>query len=113
MKASNIYSSIPHDLAAEHFATILQTDFFKLERIVSRGHATAAGHWYDQDHDEWVIVLTGRARLRIEGEAELVELAPGDHVLLPAHRRHRVEWTEPETETLWLALHYRPSATPE
>lgn len=113
MKVRNIHAGVPPELTDELFETILQTDFFRLERIVSRGHATAPGRWYDQDHDEWVIVLTGRARLRIEGEAELVELAPGDHILLPARRRHRVEWTEPKTETLWLALHYRASAAPE
>ncbi len=110
MKASNVYSSIPHDLPAELFETILKTDAFKLERIVSRGQATPAGEWYDQDWDEWVILLSGRARLRLEREAEVVELVPGDYLHLPAHLRHRVEWTTPEEDTVWLALHYRPPA---
>jgi len=79
----------------------------RLERIVSTGHATPPGEWYDQDRDEWVVVLRGRARVRIEGEAEDRRLSVGDHLLLRAHVRHRVEWTDPTAPTVWLALHYR------
>lgn len=75
----------------------------RIERIVSRGQRSPPGFWYDQDEDEWVTVLVGKARLDIEGRG-IVELGPGDHVHLPAHLRHRVEWTEPGRMTVWLAV---------
>ena len=73
--------------------------------VVSRGHVTPPGQWYDQSEDEWVVLLTGRAGLRIEGGDDVMELKPGDYVLLPAHVRHRVEWTSTEPACVWLALH--------
>jgi cupin 2 domain-containing protein len=76
----------------------------KLERIVSHGHATPEAGWYDQEQDEWVMLLAGAAGLLIEGEGERA-LAPGDALLLPAHCRHRVTWTAPDQPTVWLALH--------
>ncbi len=76
----------------------------RIERIVSRGHASAPGFWYDQAEHEWVAVLTGRAGVRIEGEDSIRELGPGDWLAIPAHVRHRVEWTEPGRETVWLAI---------
>ncbi len=100
----NIFSEIPEELPEEFLQDIIRSDSFRLERIVSRGHATPSGQWYDQDWDEWVLLLTGSAGLRIEG-GETVVLRPGDHVHLPARQRHRVEWTA--TETVWLALHYQ------
>jgi cupin 2 domain-containing protein len=106
---TNLFADIPEQLPAEFFETILENTGFKLERIVSKGHATAAGQWYDQAKDEWVLLLKGSAGLRIEGRADLVVLKPGDHLHLPAHCRHRVEWTEPGSETIWLALHYLPA----
>ena len=77
----------------------------RIERIVSQGHASPEDFWYDQDQDEWVLVLKGAARLRFEGE-EPVEMEPGAHVNIPAHKRHRVEWTTPDEPTIWLAVHY-------
>ena len=93
----------------ERFDTLLQTGAFRLERILSLGQATAPGQWYDQAQDEWVLLVQGAAQLRIEGMEAALEMRPGDYVLLPAHRRHRVEWTDPHTPTLWLALHYGES----
>lgn len=78
----------------------------RLERIVSTGHATPPGQWLDQDTNEWVAVLRGRAALRFEDEEGPRVLGPGDCALIPAHRRHRVEWTDPDEPTVWLALHY-------
>jgi cupin 2 domain-containing protein len=78
----------------------------RLERIVSAGHATSPGQWYDQDTNEWVVVLSGRAGLRFEDESEPRVMGRGDYVLITAHRRHRVEWTDPDEPTVWLALHY-------
>ncbi len=80
----------------------------RIERIVSTGQATPEGQWYDQDADEWVLLVRGAARLRIEGESHDRALAPGDYLLLPAHCRHRVTWTEREPSTVWLAIHFSP-----
>jgi cupin 2 domain-containing protein len=90
---------------AEVFQKLLTGKRFKLERIVSTGQATPPGEWYDQDRAEWVVLLSGAAKIRFEG-ARPRSLKPGDFVLIPAHRRHRVEWTHPRKKTVWLALHY-------
>jgi len=105
---TNLFDDVPRELTAERIDVLLETSTLRLERIVSTGHATPPGEWYDEDRDEWVVVLRGRARLRIEGEAADRALGVGDHLLLRAHVRHRVEWTE--TPTVWLALHYPPGA---
>ena len=102
----NLFADIPATLPDELFQTLLQTPAFRVERIVSRGHASPEGFWYDQDADEWVVLLAGAARLRFEG-GEPVDLAPGDHVHIPARQRHRVEWTDPARPTVWLAVHYK------
>ncbi len=90
----------------EGVETLLQTGSFRLERIVSSGQATPPGEWFDQDRDEWVALLSGSAGLLFEGEDHTRILRPGDYLLIPARVRHRVEWTEQGTETVWLALHY-------
>ena len=66
------------------FAALIFTGDLAGERIVSTGHVTPPGEWLDQDTDEWVLVLRGRARLRIEGEADAADLHPGHHVILRA-----------------------------
>jgi cupin 2 domain-containing protein len=104
MKAANLFADIPTDIADELFESLVETSAFKLERIVSAGQTTPRDTWYDQERDEWVILLSGSAGLLFEGEAEPLVLSPGDYVLLRAHHRHRVEWTE--DRTVWLALHY-------
>ena len=81
----------------------------RVERIVSRGHATAVGEWYEQDEAEWVLLVAGAARLELAG-GESVELAPGDWVDLPAGLPHRVAWTAPDIDTIWLAV-FRPPPT--
>lgn len=96
----------PSPGAEECFDTLLERPGVRIERIVSRGHASPAGFWYDQDEAEWVLVVVGRARLRVAGEARPRELGPGDWIHLPARCRHRVEWTDPERETVWLAVFY-------
>ncbi|MCI0666812.1 MAG: cupin domain-containing protein [Methylococcaceae bacterium] len=94
----------------EAFETLLQNDCFRLERIVSQSHhATPEGEWFDQPADEWVILLRGSAGLTMEGEAGPIILNPGDHLLIPAHKKHRVEWTSPAEKTVWLAVHFRAS----
>ncbi|WP_319633557.1 cupin domain-containing protein [Pelagibius marinus] len=100
----NLLKNLPPPAPEEDFETLLQRQGVKLERIVSYGHTTPEAEWYDQEQDEWVMLLAGAARLLIDGEGETL-LQPGDALLLPAHRRHRVTWTDPDRPTVWLALH--------
>lgn len=93
---------------AETVETLLARPGLRIERIVSRGDASPPGFWYDQDWNEWVMVLAGAADLLIEGEPAPRRLGPGDWLALPAHRRHRVGWTSEEPQTVWLAVHYEP-----
>ena len=106
MDIRNIYSDIQKHAPDEILENIIQTDQFKIERIISRGHATAEGEWYDQDKNEWVLVLKGNAGLLFEGSDENVTMKTGDYINIPAHQKHRVEWTDPGEETIWLAVHY-------
>jgi cupin 2 domain-containing protein len=109
MMTSNIYSCLPPDLRDEIFETLAESDAVRIERIISNGQSTAEGEWYDQDWDEWVLLLTGSAGLLFEGEESPRKLAAGDYVLIPAHCRHRVAWTDQQRQTLWLAVHIRGS----
>ncbi|MGY2046751.1 cupin domain-containing protein [Methylobacterium sp. JK268] len=95
--------------AEESVATLLARPGLRLERIVSTGQASPPGFWYDQREDEWVLLVAGAARLRVAGEAQDRALRPGDHLLLPAGCRHRVEWTDPAAATVWLCLFVQPS----
>ncbi len=79
----------------------------RVERIVSTGQTTPPGEWYDQPDDEWVVLLAGRATLRLEDGARL-ELGPGDWLLIPAHLRHRVEATSADPPCVWVAVHVAP-----
>ena len=108
MKTVNILSLPAAPLPAETVQELLRGGNFRLQRIVSTGQTTPEGQWYDQDTDEWVLLLSGAARLRFDGEDELLPMQPGDYVNIPAHVRHRVEWTDPDRETVWLALHFCP-----
>ena len=104
-KAGSLMSGLPaQPLAEEVTQTLLERPGLRIERIVSTGHATPEGQWYDQDSDEWVLVVRGNARLHLEGEAHERELGEGDFVFLPAHCRHRVAWTQREPPTVWLAI---------
>jgi len=102
----NLFDNIPENLGDEVFETLLETSGLKLERIISKAHKTPQGQWYDQQQDEWVILLQGNAGILIEGDKQACKLLPGDYLLLPAHKKHRVEWTADDTETIWLALHF-------
>ena len=106
MKTGNLYEHLPADLTEERIEVLRQTANIRIERIVSRGHASPADFWYDQPQDEWVVLLTGSARLELEERAEPLELRPGDWVDLPANARHRVTWTATDRPTIWLAIHY-------
>ena len=103
---NNVFTGIPTDLPNELVETLEENANLRIERIVSYGHSSPPGLWYDQPNREWVVLLTGAARIRFEGAEQSVELLPGDFVALPAHRRHRVDWTTPNEPTIWLAVHY-------
>jgi len=106
MTPGNLLDDIPQGLAQELVETLITAANVRIERIVSHGHASPEGFWYDQDQHEWVIVLKGAARLRFEGDQQAVDMKPGDFVNIPAHRKHRIEWTTPDEPTIWLAVHY-------
>ena len=101
----SLFAKIPEKLADEHFQEILSRPGIRIERIVSRGHNSPEGFWYDQDDDEWVLLVQGKAGLEFEEDASIAELNAGDHLLIPAHRRHRVAWTSESVDTVWLAVH--------
>lgn len=105
----NLLRNIPSQLpdGKEHFDEILQRPNVRLERIVSHGQSSPEGFWYDQDKDEWILVLEGEAELRLEEPDELISLQSGDHLLIRSHRRHRVESTT--SPTVWLALWVPPA----
>lgn len=102
----NLFTDIPREMPEELVGEILQTDTFRIERIVSRGQASPPGFWYDQETNEWVLLVKGSALLRFFDGREIA-LTPGDHILIPCHVRHRVERTAKEGETVWLAVHFR------
>ena len=72
-------------------------------------HASPEGFWYDQEWHEFVLLLSGRAQVAFADGTLPVDLAPGDWLDIPAHRKHRVEWTDPKQNSVWLAVHYRDS----
>ena len=101
-----ITDGIPAALPSEHVALLAVGGGVRVERIVSRGHVSPPGFWYDPDEDEWVMLVAGAARLEIEGEGE-IELRPGDWIDLRRSQRHRVSFTDPERDTIWLAVFRR------
>jgi len=105
IRVDNLFADIPPEIPEEIVGEILRTDSFRIERIVTRGQASPPGFWYDQETDEWVLLVKGSASLRFSDGREIT-LAPGDHLLIPRHARHRVERTEQEGETVWLAVHF-------
>jgi len=101
---TNLLADIPAHLPQELVQTILTRPNLRIERIVSQGHASPEGFWYDQEQHELVVLLQGAARLRFEDE--VIEMAPGSIVDIPRRRRHRVEWIDPGQPTIWLAIFY-------
>ncbi len=101
----NIFDDIPRALAAEWTERLAGDDGARVERIVSRGHASPPDFWYDQPQTEWVMVVRGSARLRFD-DGTLLEMRAGDHVTIAPHRRHRVDWTAPDQDTVWLAVFF-------
>jgi cupin 2 domain-containing protein len=105
MAVKNIFKNLPIDLNKEVVESIITSKSIRIERIISKGQISAKEFWYEQEENEWVILLSGSAKLLFEN-GELVELNPGDYLNIPANKKHRVEWTIPDEETIWLTVFY-------
>lgn len=105
MTGDNLLHDLPDDLPGELVETLVESGSVRVERIVSTGHASPEGFWYDQPQREFVLVVKGRARLEFD-DGESLHLEAGGWADIPAHRRHRVAWTTPDEPTVWLAVHY-------
>jgi cupin 2 domain-containing protein len=103
----NLFRDLPVNLREERFDTLVDSGRVEIERIVSHGQSSPAEGWYDQERSEWVLLLRGAARLVFEDGREIA-LEPGDWLDIPARCRHRVDWTDPDRPTVWLAVHYPP-----
>ena len=102
---NNLFANIPGDLAEELCEELASGDRVTIERIISRGHSSPEHGWYDQSRREWVMVVQGKAVIAYP-DKESITLSAGDYVTIAAHEKHRVEWTAPDKETIWLAVHY-------
>ena len=105
MKDNNIFASIPQRLDQELVEILLENKDVCIERIISKGHTSPDSGWYDQPKNEWVMVLKGEAVITFQDEPE-IRLAAGSYIDIAAHKKHRVSWTDPNNETIWLAVHY-------
>ena len=103
----NIYQDIPNSMPKELIEILAQGSQVKIERIISRGHQSPDGYWYDQETHEFVILLQGSAQLILSEDGHTINMSPGDHLLIPAHTKHRVNWTDAKSDTVWLAVHWR------
>ena len=101
----NIFDNIPSNIPKEIIDTLIDSDQIKVERIISKGHVSPKDFWYDQDKNEFVILLEGSVKLLFENDEQII-LSAGDYIIIPAHKKHRVEWTDPKTETIWLTIFY-------
>lgn len=106
MILNNLFQAIPPHLPEELLQTLTGNERVRIERIVSRGQASPEGFWYDQEQDEFVLLAQGEAELELQDPAERVRLVPGDWLVIPAHRRHRVAWTSSRQDSIWLAVFY-------
>ncbi|MGR5236316.1 cupin domain-containing protein [Vibrio alfacsensis] len=102
----NLLKDLPNDLTREVFDDLLTHQQLRIERIVSKGQITPEDEWYDQEEHEWVLVLQGAGELTF-AEGSVTHLKAGDHINIPAHTKHKVSWTDPNKETIWLAVFYQ------
>ncbi len=111
MKAANLFGSFPSDLPEELVEVLAEGNgHVRIVRLVSQGHSSPDGFWYDQDEHEWFVLLQGEAVMTFEkaatGEVEVVSLRPGDWIEIAPHVRHRIESTDAGRHTIWLAVHW-------
>ena len=102
---SNLLTSIPDNIDHEKIEELLDQPNVKIERILSKGQTSPEVGWYDQDENEWVVVLQGSGEITFE-DGDKVQLESGDYINIPAHRKHKVSWTDPDNVTVWLAVFY-------
>jgi cupin 2 domain-containing protein len=102
----SLLEQVPQELPDEWVEVLCSSDAVRIERIISRGHCSPKGFWYDQETNEFVLLLQGGAGISVHGQDHTIVLEPGDYVNIAAHVKHRVEWTDPEEATVWLAVHY-------
>ena len=102
---NNIFDAIPKNVTAEIFDSLIDTENIQIERIVSKGQSSPDSGWYDQDKNEWLLILKGEAILLFADNSS-VTLTTGDYINIVAHKKHKVKWTDPDVETIWLAIHY-------
>ncbi|TWT40179.1 Cupin domain protein [Thalassoglobus neptunius] len=103
----NLFQPVSGDLPEEVVESLLSGQEFRVERIVSQGHRSPPDFWYDQAEHEWVVLLTGAGVIEFEDQSSVVEMKPGDALLIPAHRRHRVLETSVTEQSIWLAIFFR------
>ena len=104
-RIKNIFD-LPDRLPPQEFSeSLLNNDRLTIERIISTGQVTPAGEWYDQERDEWLIVLQGSGELSYE-DGSRIKLATGDYLLILAHQKHRVEYTSTEPPCIWLTIFF-------
>lgn len=101
----NIFNDIPESLESEVFENLLDSHSVRIERIISKGHTSPEIGWYDQEENEWVVVLKGEGVLLFD-DGTTVTLKSGDFINIPAHKKHKVTWTDPNIETIWLVIFY-------
>ncbi len=99
-----LLQNVPASLDEELVDELLRRPGLRIERIVSTGQVSAEGFWYDQAEHEWVVVLSGHAKILYADNSDTVELGPGDAAYLQAHTRHRIAWTSQDEPTVWLAF---------
>ncbi len=95
MKKESLLANLPADLSQEFFKEIINTGHIRIEQIVSKGHTSPEQGWYDQDENEWVVVLKGSGELTFDS-GEKVKLTAGDYINIEAHKKHRVNRTDPD-----------------
>lgn len=106
VSTGNLFTTTSKRPKEEKITELAASDHVRIERIVSQGHATGADDWYDEEEAEWVVVISGAARVVFEGDDEPRALGPGDYAYIPPRKRHRVDWTDPDQPTVWLAVHF-------
>ncbi len=102
----NLFANIDTEMPQEMTSTLVDGENVRIERIVSKGHISAADFWYDQDQFEWVVILRGNATIQFEEGSRFVFMEIGGSVLLEPHQRHRVSYTDPQGPTVWLAVFF-------
>ena len=90
----NIFDGITAVGEEEQFDLLMKGTHYRIDRIVSSGHSSPQGFWYDQEDDEWILLVQGKATLEVEGK--FIEMKAGDYMFLPKNCKHRIEKTSVE-----------------